>query len=108
MEEQKEDLARMATLGTSDTSRTAPTVAPTAIDDGGSAFPLFIPSDGRCGPGYEFGMKLRDYLAAKALPVVMEKSDIQAVYVWSQWAKRVAEASYEIADAMLQARKART
>ncbi|MBA1234752.1 hypothetical protein G7Z98_09315 [Pseudomonas stutzeri] len=46
------------------------------------------------------GMTLRDYFAAKALPILMEHHGDRLPYVH----KDVAEESYRIADAMLAAR----
>ncbi len=56
------------------------------IDDGGPAFPA--------GSSAFRGMSLRDYFAAKALPVVLTYPG-----------QRFAEAAYAIADAMLAERK---
>jgi hypothetical protein len=72
--------------------------------DGGSAFPH---QECRLNFLDAGGMSLRDYFAAKALPVVMQASDIQEVLKWRDWAKKVTEASYEVADAMLRAREAK-
>jgi hypothetical protein len=51
------------------------------------------------------GMTMRDYFAAQALPQVMQSADNQSVLAWPNWAKEVAAASYEIADAMLAERE---
>ena len=60
-------------------------------NDGGPAFPI-----GSTPEEWGNGMTLRDYFAAKALPVCMsEYSD----------PKNIAHAAYLIADAMLKARQ---
>ena len=60
-------------------------------DDGGPAFPI-----GSTPEEWGNGMTLRDYFAAKALPVCMsEYSD----------PKNIAHAAYLIADSMLKARQ---
>jgi hypothetical protein len=64
---------------------------------GGPAFP--------CHPGVENsiydGMTLRDYFAAKAMQAMESRELPKAIL-----ATDVAEAAYEMADAMLKARKA--
>jgi hypothetical protein len=64
---------------------------------GGPAFP--------CHPGIENplydGMSLRDYFAAKAMQAMESRELPKAIL-----ATDVAEAAYEMADAMLKARKA--
>lgn len=66
--------------------------------DGGPAFGHGS-SNGHC-----CGMSLRDYFAATALPTVMAGADVQKVLDWDVWGRKVAEASYDMADAMLKAR----
>lgn len=62
-------------------------------DDGGPAFP----SHGSMGEVVQEGMSLRDYFAAKAMGALANHSaDIDVV----------SERAYELADAMLKARKA--
>ena len=61
---------------------------------GGPAFPFVMPSD--TGHIIANGMTLRDYFAAKALPMFNGTGDFN-------WA---AEKAYEVADAMLKARDA--
>jgi len=75
-----------------------------AVETGGPAFP--VPSqdvqmiEGRRYDLREEGMTLRDYFAAKALMAL----DIQA-HVARPAAQTLAKSAYEIADAMLEARK---
>lgn len=64
------------------------------INDGGRAFPI----TGTHEDVLEAGMSLRDYFAAKAMPAVYQR-------VESGGFARVAELSYEMADAMLKARE---
>ncbi len=65
------------------------------------AFPVTLLSGERYGQHNEHdGMTLRDYFAAKALPILMEHHSDRLPYVH----KDVAEESYRIADAMLAAR----
>ena len=67
------------------------------IADGGPAFPcLDDPGSGLC-LRYD-GMSLRDYFAAKAMPEIYNR-------VESGGFERVAKLAYELADAMLTARK---
>ena len=70
-------------------------------DTGGSAFPFpaFEYPDGAFNPG-ESGMTLRDYFAAKAMQGSRARNSNYES--WSDLAKD----AYEIADAMIQARKA--
>ena len=66
------------------------------VKDGGTAFPL--PASEYGGNGPEWGMSLRDYFAAKAMPVIL--ADPRNLgYV------EAAECSYDMADAMLSARE---
>lgn len=57
-------------------------------DDGGAAFP--------CQTFDVSGMTLRDYFAAKTIPVAY---NAEPTY------KKIAEEAYKVADAMLEARK---
>jgi hypothetical protein len=77
------------------------------IKDGGMAFPgsaLYDPSREQVNVaqayGADPGMSLRDYFAAKALPIVAGIADLDNVGCLD-----VALAAYEWADAMLQARE---
>jgi len=65
------------------------------IDDGGQAFPGII------GPPSEFanGMSLRDYIATKAMPTMLFDRGDRLPFI------EAAKLSYEMADAMLAARK---
>lgn len=72
-------------------------------DNGGPAFPNMPPQDTAAGSatGYPYpdaGMTLRDYFAAKAMPEIYGRVEAGGFY-------RVAKLSYELADAMLKARK---
>lgn len=78
-----------------------------AIDEGGPAFPDPIRAHSRTSPT---GMSLRDYYAAKAMQAIF--ANWEAVCAISQEAgsdaglnHRVARRAYEIADAMIEARK---
>lgn len=72
--------------------------------NGGPAFPVALGSQ----PGQyacSSGMSVRDYFAAKALPSLLAEFPQLAP---EQWAKSIIAAtrlSYDIADAMLEARK---
>ena len=66
----------------------------TKKNDGEPAFP-----HSRLGSDHD-GMQLRDYFAAKAMPVLLEKSD-----EWPMTFGDVANQAYSIADAMLAARE---
>ena len=68
-----------------------------APKDGGTAFPIT-----RMDEPYREGMSLRDYFAAAALQGLIA-SDVYRKDQGSQ--KKVAEISYILADAMLEARK---
>ena len=80
-------------------------------DDGGSAFPEICTdqkyNDDReyVGPDtYSYGgMTLRDYFAAKALPAI---SGLSRELRLQHSADGIAAAAYEVADAMIKARKA--
>ena len=61
------------------------------INDGGSAFPHSLTDEARAD-----GLTIRDYFAAKAMQVYF---DTDVTY------KCIAKAAYEMADAMLEARK---
>ena len=74
-----------------------------AIETGGPAFPYVETGD--CG--VREGMTLRDYLAAKMLPVAARMySEYADDHGWDdQWRHGVAKDAYLMADAMLEARK---
>lgn len=73
------------------------------INDGGPAFPVW---ELNCNGQPEmtgFGMTLRDYFAAKALPEVLAQKDVHGHI--REW-ENAAWISYQIADAMLRKREA--
>ena len=76
-----------------------------------SAFPTGIITDGKGKIiGGSNGMTLRDYFAAKAMPVsITEYATFvrsKTPQIWdAEWRKLVAEDAYKIADAMLAARE---
>ena len=63
---------------------------------GGPAFP-FKCQGTTTAPETYYGMTLRDYFAAKALPVVMPDNRV--------YPRDAARAAYQFADAMMEARK---
>ena len=65
------------------------------INDGGPAFP----NDASALRKKQEGMSLRDYFAAKAMQSYLLDKDRDS-FTFEQWA----QASYEMADAMLKAR----
>jgi hypothetical protein len=65
------------------------------------AFPTNQYANGISPSGFDTGMTLRDYFAAKAMPWVAE--DLPAS---DGFYTKVATLSYELADAMLEAREA--
>ena len=70
-------------------------------NDGGPAFPQpDMIDDGQLIKTGAPGMNLRDYFAAKALQVMLEKSD-----EWNMTFDDAAEHSYAMADIMLEARE---
>lgn len=79
------------------------------INDGGCAFPVWELNGSGQPEMTEFGMSLRDYFAAKALPAVyrMFWDDVRAfgATVTEDWRIAVALDAYKLADAMLKARE---
>lgn len=81
------------------------------IDDGGAAFPMGIPEGAHHGHSLhkQQGMSLRDYFAAAALPCALQawKHHFKITNEPEEWAGHfeLASEAYDIADAMLQARK---
>ena len=79
------------------------TATPTPLDDGGPAFPATVQDDQNCYPRYAGGyggMSLRDWFAGQALaalPHIGCGADLRN--------EELAEASYQISDAMIAARK---
>lgn len=87
----------------------------TTKTDGGPAYPLPV-NDEQCRARFESGyggMSLRDYFAAKALPLAFERyhynltKDLGDEWHWkdSDW-EGVAYLAYGLADAMIKARDA--
>ena len=78
-------------------------------DTGGPAFPIFPETGGGHAAAHQ-GLTLRDYFAAKAMQetVLMSHEELQEFtgdYEESTTLRLVAVAAYEMADAMLEARK---
>lgn len=71
------------------------------INNGGPAFPLAEP--GNCVSASE-GMTLRDYFAAKAMPLAWKIFD-EGYSTDALTTENIAEAAYQIADAMIAARE---
>lgn len=65
-------------------------------NDGGGAFPLYVPSENYVGSETVTGISVRDYFAAKAL---------QGLCADHMPNTATAEAAYRLADAMLAARE---
>lgn len=73
-------------------------------DNGGQAFPMCMPT--AAGTGVVYGMTLRDYFAAKALPVVATGQHcIGQSFLHPDYYVRAALDAYKLADAMLRARE---
>lgn len=84
----------------------------TKIDDGGPAFPVIPPCDesGISEPGYPYpaqGMSLRDWFAGQAIALFpMSEKNVEALLVGAKPRHDiVASFCYDLADAMLEARK---
>ena len=82
------------------------------INDGGSAFPMpnAFTADGQLIRAGEWGMALRDYFAAKALPAVYSDAILEAdkgsgLFSDENWRMGIALGAYMMADAMLKARE---
>lgn len=80
--------------------------------DGGAAFPL-AGGEGVDAPNSQFGMTLRDYFAAAALPAVMQARTALGNVDISEGQldlsqESIAEECYELADALLEARHKQT
>jgi len=72
---------------------------------GGPAFPTEV-WDNVGVPHHTEGMTLRDYFAAKAMQSTLaDNAYVERTETASEWLAMVAKASYEMADAMLEARK---
>lgn len=77
------------------------------IEDGGTAYPY---REQDCNGQYRdhFGMTLRDYFAAAALPALVKHCAARIImdaYVHNKIPNDIAKAAYATADAMLAARK---
>ena len=68
-------------------------------DDGGSAFPFYHVYSGGGGSRESDGMSLRDYFAAHLLGSIFQGGDTDV------YDETLARRCYEMADAMLEARK---
>ena len=73
------------------------------INNGGPAFPIV----GQPHDVHEIGITMRDYFAAKAMPVHMAALSIWDVGSQEAWQKEISRLSYMTADAMLKAREAK-
>ena len=80
------------------------------INTGGPVFPCRIPTGGlhACDEPppttQHFGITLRDYFAAKAMPVHMAALSTWDAGSQEAWQNEIARLSYATADAMLKAR----
>ena len=82
------------------------------IKDGGPAFPVTLFEGQTLGDGTANGMTLRDYFAAKVLPVVLQQMDKEEPFIWlhedsdSGWShcSLAARYAYAMADEMLRVR----
>lgn len=74
-----------------------------AIDNGGPAFPNWIP--GTDGPGLAGGMSMRDYAAIKAMQSFMQGAVLPPGFDATKRIAFVATRAYEVADALLKARQ---
>ena len=77
-------------------------------DTGGQAFPCYERGGAGAGPLEltDTGMTLRDYFAAKALPAIMAPHPATGAYPQVDEFHSCASVAYQMADAMLEARKA--
>ncbi|HWT40992.1 MAG TPA: hypothetical protein VN081_07065 [Dongiaceae bacterium] len=74
------------------------------IDNGGPAFPTENEHQSGANTYHYEGMQLRDYFAAKALPIAAQDELLHPSYDEATY-RGTAERAYLYADAMLQARK---
>lgn len=86
---------------------------PKEINTGGPAFPESValdPHHGQVFPASEFhaapGMTLRDYFAAKTIPMFLAQSAKREELTPADYCDAVAKAAYQVADAMLKVREA--
>ena len=77
-------------------------------DTGGQAFPCYERGSAGAGPLEltDPGMTLRDYFAAKALPAIKPPNPATRAYLQVDEFHAYASVAYQMADAMLKARKA--
>lgn len=88
----------------------------TPIDDGGPAYPVecYYGTDGSPVDGIQTsnvtgwhrGLSLRDYFAAQAMQALIPADDNGDQLDGTRGFRRVSEAAYACADAMIEARKA--
>ena len=81
-------------------------------DTGGSAFPAKkrIYRQGYATQEFEpvEGMSIRDYFAAKAMQkFIMDEAILNTSDTSKAWLKSIADASYEMADAMIKAKESK-
>jgi len=77
-------------------------------DTGGQAFPMIRDMRNNADWDYESGMTLRDYFAAKAMRIMWEAYDKGYCGDLSPDTRNnefIAQGAYQIADAMMEARK---
>ncbi|UNK39332.1 hypothetical protein MNR02_06405 [Shinella sp. H4-D48] len=72
------------------------------IEDGGPAFPLAVQPDFQFA---ENGMSLRDWFAGQAIPAIIERCGADHRLPHEHITDYFARKAYEVADAMLLARK---
>lgn len=73
-----------------------------SVENGGRAFPLQYEGSQGSGTITQYGMTMRDYFAAKAMPVIM--ADLIQRNTEAEAADFAAVIAYKLADAMLRER----
>lgn len=73
-------------------------------ENGGPAFPFTVELEGGA-TGYHRGMSLRDWFAGQAAAAVINGLIAQGISTSPDDAPGVASAAYDLADAMLEARR---
>ena len=69
--------------------------------------PAFPHIDSGCGR-FDSGMSIRDYFAAKAMQgFIMDEAILNTSDTSKAWLKSIADASYEMADAMIKAKESK-
>ena len=76
--------------------------------DGGPAFPRPCFDNGQTWNDDQSGMSLRDYFAAKCMPLVAAQWARDDAEAWDNGFDRMARIAYEMSDAMLLARAGST